>query len=279
MKVYFFLLLIIIGSACRVYQPDITQNEIFAEDDQYYGVKSSKGKVVIPPIYHRIFPYFDTYKKYYEQDDGAPPKPYPYYMVVDADGKRGIFAANGRKVFDFVMADALEIDLPTQTVVANSTQERTTEAKLYYLNGKMADTTTYQRIGYFPDNSLIILEKVKREEVYLLNIDQQQKVGPYDHFNLWEPYGMLAVRYQKRWGLIDNTGKSLLPMNYTRLWMMNEEFTSSPFYANATKPENITFIGGATLADGKTRILLDEALQTYSIIVHAGSTSIVKRTE
>lgn len=273
--------LIISCASCRIQQADITKNEIFVQDQKYFGVKSPQGKVLLPPTYHRIVPYFDVQKLYYEQDDSALPlKPYPYYIVEDASKKLGIFATNGRKVFDFITADALEIDLPTQTVVVSlKLAEGGRQAKLYHLNGKIADTTSYQNIGYFPDHPLIILQKVKRKEVYLLHLDQQLKAGPYDHFNLWEPYAMLAVHYEEQWGLLDATGKQILPMSYSRLWMMNDEYTQNTLFVKATKPENTTFIGGATLADGKTRILLDNALNEYAIIVNGRDISIVQREE
>ncbi|MGH1433062.1 MAG: hypothetical protein ACRBG0_01235 [Lewinella sp.] len=273
------LLYLLFLSSCKVQETDLQQQQIFINDHRQFGVKNASGKVIIKPIYAKLFPYFDIHKIYYEQADSSIPQPYPYYIAENADGQLGILSGNGRLVFGFITAHSLEIDLPTKTVVVGQQQANATTAyQLYFLNGSLADTSTYRRIGYFEDNELIILEK-QRDEVYLWNIDTPQKLGPYDHFNRWAPHNMLAVRYQKRWGLITSVGQPLLPMDYTRLWIMNDEYASRRAFVRAEKPAGVTFIGGATLADGRTQILLDENLKEYSIDVQAAGTRIIPKID
>jgi hypothetical protein len=45
--------------------------------------------------------------------------------------------------------------------------------------------------------------------------------------------------------------------------MMNDEYANRRAFVQAEKPAGVTFIGGATLADDRTQILLDENLRAY----------------
>jgi hypothetical protein len=272
-----FLLLL---TSCKIQETDLRQQLVFTNEAHQFGVKNTAGKVIIKPIYARLLPYLDYTKNYYERADNSIPQPYPYYIAENTEGQLGILSANGRKAFPFLTAQSLEIDLPTKTVVVEKRQaDAPTAYQLYFLSGQLADTSNYFRIGYFEDYELIILEKKRREEVYLWNINDPQRLGPYDHFNLWAPHNMLAVRYQKRWGLVTTDGKPLLPLNYTRLWMMNDEYANRRAFVQAEKPPGITFIGGATLADGRTQILLDENLQAYTIEVQPSGTRIIPKID
>lgn len=276
----FSLLLLLLFTSCKTKQIDLRQQQIFTNGDRQFGVKNTAGKVIVKPIYARLVPYFDYAKNYYEREDNSTPQPYPYYIAENTEGQLGILAANGRTVFPFLTAHTLEIDLPTKTVVAEKQQsDNHTSYQLYFLSGQLADTSKYFRIGYFEDYELIILEKKRREEVYLWNINDPQKLGPYDHFNLWAPHNMLAVRYQDHWGLITTTGQQLLPLKYTRLWMMNDEYANRRAFVQAEKPAGVTFIGGATLADDRTQILLDENLRAYIMDVQPSGTRIIPKID
>lgn len=267
-------------ASCKTQETDLRQQQVFTNEQRQFGVKNTAGKIIIKPIYARLFPYFDYAKNYYEQSESSIPEPYPYYIAETTEGQLGILFANGRRAFPFIPAHSLEIDLPTKTIVAEKRQtDAPTTYQLYFFSGRLADTSNYFRIGYFENNELIILEKKRREEVYLWNINAPQKLGPYDHFNLWEPHNMLAVRYQDHWGLITTKGQPLLPIKYTRLWMMNDEYTNRRAFAQAEKPPGITFIGGATLADDRTQILLDENLQEYIMDVQPSGVRIIPKID
>ena len=245
------------------------QATIYRGDNDKFGLMSSSGKMILDTQFLRITPYYDLEKGIYEAPGNRIPKgPFPYFIVKNAAEELAIADLSGKIIFDFIEARNLEIDTASNTVAAvHRLPTHGTVSKLYTLDGKLVDTTGYKNIGYFDDNELIILQE-SRDTIYLFNVDNNQKYGPFDHFNWWPDVQWMSVRHDDKWGLIEVSGEELIPIIYSSIRRVTPEYLAHPYHRLAEKPEGVKFIFTAVYEDESSRktVIFDENLKAYQYL-------------
>ena len=131
----------------------------------------------------------------------------------------------------------------------------------------------------------LIVEDGQNDEFYLYNPFTKKKLGPFDHFNIYNedisPVGMNELDFEKYkklnlvkvrrevdndyiWGVIDSKGIEILPMEYRNLEMFSEQHKSHPAFKKAVKPEGVDFIfKGAHISKPSTSIYFDNNFVKY----------------
>lgn len=266
-------------------QNSILTNKVFRSDDQKVGVKSKSGKILIDPEYKMIRPIYSDDRMTYNGIKNSVRKPLEYYLATMENDFKGIIDSNGKEVFGFRKCFDLQIDERTKTIiVVDKLPDHKKVYLLFDFKNKQLDNIQYQNIGYIENSDLIILVKVKRKEVYLLNINNNIKSGPYEHFIVWDenydptlgrkdvkftklkkPLG-IGVRNKGIWGMIDQDGNEILPMKYSSMKIFSEEQKSHPFFKRVTMPEDVNIVLSTISEEKRKQTFYDENMIEYEIV-------------
>lgn len=281
--------LILFFFSCNA-QHSVTTNEIIRTDENLFGVKSKEGKQLIDPIYKSIRVVRDFEKLKLPPSEGIHrQKQLEYYSVTNTDKQQAIFDKNGKLIFGFMDCLNMVIDPHTQTVVITKKTPANPKPRshLYHINGKLVFDTSYENIGFISYSDLIVLvaEDSPNEEFYLYNPFTKNKLGPYDHFNIFnedsrlmgikdselEKYKKLNVitvrkeiENEYHWGMIDAKGKEILPLEYKKITILLQRHKNHPAFKNAKKPEGVDLIfTGSHISKPSTAIYFDSNFKKY----------------
>jgi hypothetical protein len=301
----FLFFVTLVAFSCNA-QHSISTNEIFRTEDNLFGVKSATGKQLIDPIYQQIRVAFPGEKKSLPPQEGVQALSEPeYYLVSNASNQKALFDKNGKQIVDFMECTSIVVDQATQTmVVAKEIQaKRPPRSFLYTLKGELIFDDSFEAIGYIRHSDLIALiaEDGANDEFYLYNPFEENKLGPFDHFNIYNkdfttPKGIAEPNYVKykdqlnvitvrreeggdyRWGMIDPKGNEILPMEYSKLGLFSEADRNHPFFKQAIKPGGGDFIfRGLPIANRSTTILFDPNLEQYEFIIGPGGKGRIEK--
>jgi len=282
MKIALFCLMFF--STTCVAQNSVFSNIIFTSKDGFKGVKSKKGKILIPPFYKEIINIYSNNKKTFEGVQNTPSYLLEYYLVKNNSDLRGIVDANGKNIIEFDNFSDFQVDDRTGTIVLNRQVGGRTMSALYNIKGENIDTTYYNQIGYIVDTDLIVLEKQKKKEVYLYHSKRKLKLGPFDHFVVWNDNQyitstkelqknksakpiQIAIRNKDLWGIINMNGETILPQKYSSLRLFSYEDAEHPFFKLAKKPTEVDFILVAHLREEALRTFYyDSNMEAYEMI-------------
>lgn len=294
MKLLINLLVIILMAFGAHAQNAISTNEIFKTEDNLFGVKSQNGKVLIDAIYKEIRIAKTFEKLVLPPVEGRPElSPLGYYLVKSTNQQKALFDSNGKLIFAFTDCSNLVFDQHTQTVV-KATQAG---SYLYNIKGELLTESPYKKIAFINHSDLIVLIAAEgsNKEFYLYNPFERKKIGPFDHFNVYNaasptPWGIeptafdnykklniIAVRREVDndylWGVIDIEGHEVLPMEYRNLKLFSKSQQEHPAYKQATKPEGVEFLfRGAHLSKPSTSIYFDRKWTKYEFKTIEGET-------
>jgi len=290
MKIRFHLILItLLAFGCNA-QNSVTTNEIIRTENNLFGVKSKNGKLIIDSIYKRIEVIYNHQKLMLPPNEKKRlPQQLEYYLVSNSNNQKGLFDKNGKMVFGFMDCQNIILDEHTQTVVVNVKEKPNTPPRsyLYNVKGDLLFDTSYENIGFISNSDLItlVVEDGRNDEYYLYNPFTKNKIGPIDHFNIYNEYsssfGMKASDFEKYkklnivtirrevdndyiWGMIDSKGNEILPIEYKNLSIITERHTNHPAFKRAVKPDGVEFIlKGAHISKPSTSIYFDSNFDKY----------------
>lgn len=283
-----FILLIQVN-ICEA-QHSLKTNKIIRTPSNKSGVVSKSGKLLIDTAYSGIFLFEGKGHKILppQEVNMTPNYELEYYLVIDTENKLSVFNSNGKKVFGFYECAGLEIDENTKTFVkiVNEADNRL-RSYLYDFNGKLIIEQSFENIGYINNSELIALiaEDGYNDEYYLYNIKTKNKLGPFTHFNIYNkdsspPLGMDKSDFEKYkklniiivrqksgneniWGVVDMTGKELLPIKYDRIAILDQS-TYDGVIHKANKPVNVNFYFYSYKTNNQHQLLLiDDKLNIY----------------
>ncbi len=282
------LVVVILVLGCKT-QYSVTTNEVITTKDHLYGVKSKEGKLLIDSIYSRIH-IFNEHAKLTLPPKKPISKQLEYYVVSNSNNKKALFNQDGKLVFGFIDCLSIIFDQHTQMIVATKKEQANTQPRsyLYNIKGELLFDASFENIAFINNADLIalIVEDGANDEFYLWNPFTMKKLGPFDHFNIYNddsrlPKGMedsvfetckrlniIAVRTEVDndyiWGIIDSKGNEILPIEYKNLKIFLESKKNHPAFKKAIKPEGVEFIfTGAHMSKPSTSIYLDSSFVKY----------------
>lgn len=284
----FLLVLLVFG--CNT-QNSVTTNKIVTTKDNLYGVKSKEGKLLIDSIYEEIRIVHDFEKLILppiESRQGLEQQ--EYYLVSNSGNQKALFNKDGSLVFNFQDCSGIIVDQHTKTIVTTSERSSKKQARsyLYNMNGELLLDASYENIAFISHSDLIALiaEEGPNDEFYLYNPFEKKKLGPYDHFNVYNedsspPLGMEESEFEKYkrlgiinvrkevnndyiWGIIDAKGNEILPLEYKNLRIFTNQDKNHLAFKNAIKPEGVEFIfKGSHPSKRSTSIYIDSDFVIY----------------
>jgi hypothetical protein len=307
MQIRIYLFLITLSAFGCNAQNSVTTNEIFRTKDNLFGVKSKAGKLLIDSVFEEIRLIYPNEKKMLPpKENSMGLKPPEYYLVSNSTSQKALFDKNGDLVFDFTDCEGMIVDEYTQTVVVTKQVPEHTQARslLYSIDGALLMDTTYEHIAFIKHTDLIalVVEEGPKTEIYLYNPFEQKKLGPFDHFNIYNeesnlPMGMEASDFEKYrklnvitvrrevdndyiWGMVDAKGNEILPLSYKGIKILSSSDKSHPAFKRAIKPEGVDLIfKSALVSNPSVAIYFDSDLVQYefkTISVSEGKYSIEK---
>lgn len=232
-------------------QNSITANEVIVTKDGLFGVISKNGKLLIDSVYSeiKVLPGFEQILLPPRESRQMTSRP-AYYLVINSNGQKALFDQNGELIVDFI-------------------------------------TCKYIAFITHSDLFALIVADSPNEEFYLYNPKTKKKLGPFDHFNIFNEdmstFGFTASeaeRLQKLniitvrrkvendylWGMIDAKGNEILPLAYRNFATMTESDKRHPVYKKASKPEGVEFIFRAThISNPSTIIYFDSNFDQYQM--------------
>ncbi|MCB0475988.1 MAG: WG repeat-containing protein [Flavobacteriaceae bacterium] len=299
-----FLFLTLVVLSCNT-QHSVITNEIIKTNDYLFGVTSQNGNLLIDSIYGEIRVLYDNARQTLPPTTKRqPPEPLEYYVVSNTSGQKAIFDSNGKLIFDFIDCFEIQFDQHTQTVVTTTKlNDNRMRSSLFNLRGQMLFDTTFEHIYFINDSDLIalIVEEGSNDEFYLYNPFTKQKLGPFNHFNIFngdsspllgmnqlefEKYkalNLITVRttidYDYRWGIIDMKGNEVLPVEYDYFRIIDNEMKTR-YIEKAEKPDDVDFIFYSRhYADKSTVLFLDFQINIYVFLRSTDNAGTIKRVE
>lgn len=264
---FIFILTLLASFDCRA-QTSTRTRQIVKSLNHLFGVMSKTGELIIDTIYGRINIIDENSKRILPVSD----KPLTseitdYYLVTDVENRKAIFDSNGKILFDFIECTSLQLDTETNSVVlVRLESNKQLRSYLYELDGQLVFKENFESIAFIKGSNLIalIVEDGAQDEYYIYNKATGNKIGPFDHFNIYNrnsqlPIGMQLeefVKYQKLnvvavrklvnkdylWGIYDLNGNEILPIEFKNLRMFSEADRKHFAFRSAKKPEGVDFI-------------------------------------
>ena len=152
--------------------------------------------------------------------------------------------------------------------------------------------TSFKYIAFIEHSDLIalVVEEGAKTEIYLYNPFEQKKLGPFDHFNIYNegsnlPMGMEASDFEKYkklnvltvrreenndyiWGMVDAKGNEILPLSYKGIQILSASDKNHPAFKKAIKPEGVDLIFKAVqVSNPSVAIYFDSDLVQYELKV------------
>ena len=266
-KYCFLILVALFYIGCNA-QNTTSTNEIVQSEGHLFGVKSANGKLLIDTIFGEIRVLDENSRLTLPPSTKrVPPKLTEYYLVTDIERKKAIFDKDGKLVFGFMACFMLQYDKHSQAIVATKAQANNQlRSFLYDLEGNLIFDTSFESIAFINSSDLIalIVADGAHDEYYLYNPSTKDKIGPFDHFNIYNedsnvPFGMELQEFEKYrqlnivavrqtvdndylWGVYDLSGNEILPIEYKNLKKLSEVDKNHNAYKNAKKPEGVDFL-------------------------------------
>jgi len=266
-KVSIFILFVCINMRCNA-QNSTSTNQIISSQNHLYGVMSKSGELILDTVYGRISVIDDNSRLVLPViNESVTPEITDYYLITDTKNKKAIFDSNGKIVFDFIDCHSLQFDIETKSVVIIQLQsDNRLRSYLYDLNRELVFEENFESIAFIMDSDLIalIVEDGAKDEYYIYNKTTGNRIGPFDHFNIYNrgsnlPIGMkpsefakykklnvLAVRQtvenEYLWGIYDLNGNEILPIEFKNLRMLSESDRNHIAFKRAKKPEGTEFL-------------------------------------
>jgi hypothetical protein len=264
---YIFIVTLFASYDCRA-QNSTRNNQIVKSQNHLFGVMSQTGELFIDTIYGRINIIDENSKRVLPVSD----KPMTseitdYYLVTDIENKKAIFDSNGKILFDFIDCNSLQLDTETNSVVLIQLESnKQLRSYLYKLDGHLVFKENFESIAFIKGSNLIalIVEDGAQDEYYIYNNVTGNKIGPFDHFNIYNsnsqpPIGMQLdefVKYKKLnviavrklvkkdylWGIYDLNGNEILPIEFKNMRMLSEADRKHIAFRSAKKPEGVDFL-------------------------------------
>ncbi|MFK7973167.1 MAG: hypothetical protein AB8F95_22550 [Bacteroidia bacterium] len=286
-------------------QNSVTTNEIIKTSDNLFGVKSADGSLLIDTLYGRIsIVYAGARLTLPTAKREVNPKPLEYYVVSNKAHQKALFNSDGKVVFDFVDCHSIQFDQHTQSIVTTElTASNSLRGKLYDISGQAVFDTTFESVAFINNSDLIALiaQDGSIDEYYLYNPFTKKRMGPFDHFNIYNkdsgpPLGMkkedfvkytsldvIAVRKTVDrdyvWGIVDMKGDEILPIEYDYFRLVGNDMKGT-YLKNAEKPEDVEFLFYSRKSGSTYNMLfLDADMQVYEFKREDGQKGVIRKVE